>query len=243
MNVDPLAIELARQVFAIVKAPLISSVVGKSIEIFEKPLLEAVPLLRHMGAIRLRQLERSIVFLDNRMRQIELTQDGERLLGFANVCFRYFEVGSKEHREVKLKMLAAACAHCASSKNTDSFDLQLEYFDVAERLQPFHVSILQYLDEKYSVTMPDGKHDHPFKGTFKELLSLNIDEANQDLWLTKSLIALRDMSAIYIKDGASNTVNEEGNFVPMVEPYSIVRNGKIALGTFGCRLLRYLRES
>ena len=87
------------------------------------------------------------------------------------MSIRYFEAAMKEHREFKLHLLAAACAHCADRDNTDSFDEQLEFFDAIERLQPFHMVILKYIDENHVEKLSGGSHKHEFNCTFDELMN------------------------------------------------------------------------
>jgi hypothetical protein len=197
-----------------------------------------------LSAIRIRQIERSIVCLKERLRQIELTLDGERLLGFANMCFRYFEAGAKEHREFKLKLLASACAHSAAADNTDPFDVELEVFDAVERLQPFHIRLLHYLQEHYVEPRPGGAHRHIAGASYGELKSANLGiQSDVDIWLLKGFLTLREMDAVYVEDGSGLTSGKEGYARPIVEPEDIVRSGKIGLAHFGCRVLHYVKKA
>jgi hypothetical protein len=45
---DPTAIELAKQIYGVLKGPPIAAVATKGIELFEKPLVDAFPLLRQL---------------------------------------------------------------------------------------------------------------------------------------------------------------------------------------------------
>lgn len=241
---DPAAIELAIQIYGILKGSLIAAVATKGVELFEKPLVDAFPFLRQLSAIRVRQIEWSLVRLEDRLRQIELTQNGERLLGFANMCFRYFEAGAKEHREIKLKMLAAACAHCADASNVDPFDVELEVFDAIERLQPFHLLILRHLDERHTQPRAGSGHDHLYTCTFDELSRLPCaDGSNQEVWLAKAILTLREMAAVRVVGGTSTGKTDRGGWAPVVEPAIVVRHGKIGLDAFGCKLFKYVKSA
>jgi len=240
--------ELARHAFSTLMSCspklLTNTAAGYLLERFEKPLVDCFPFLAKLLPIRVVQVERAYAVLQEAVRRIEQTQDAERQIGFVNMCYRYFEVGAKEHREFKLKLLAAACAHCADVHNTDSFDIELEVFDAVERLQPFHISILNSLDEKHTVRRPDGGHEHPATATFEELLALPIEHVPpQDLWLTKALLTLRDMMAVYIQGGSGIARRPDGRMTPIVEPEQILRSGRIGLGEFGCKLLRYVKSA
>ncbi|MDO8631142.1 MAG: hypothetical protein Q7R41_11680 [Phycisphaerales bacterium] len=241
---DPAAIELVRQICEIVKVPAAKAVITKGIELFEKPLADVFPLLGKLGALRIRQLERSVQRLEDQLRRVEITQDADRMLGFANMCFRYFEAGAKEHRELKLRILAAACVHCAATENADPFDVELEIFDAVERLQEFHMAILMHLYKNHTVHKPTGKHEHVATAAFAEFQHLDPGiSAENDLWVSKALLTLRDITAIRIEGGSGVVKNDSGRFAPVVEPEVIVRTGKIGLAPFGCTLLTYVRNA
>ena len=241
---DPGTIELMRQIYEIVRVPATKAVITKGIELFERPLVDVFPLFGRLGAVRIRQLERSVHRLEDQLRQVEITHDAERVLGFANMCFRYFEAGAKEHREIKLKMLAAACAHCADASNLDPFDVELEVFDAIERLQPFHLLILRYLDDRHTQPKAGGGHEHLYTCTFDELLALPCaDCPNQEAWLSKAILSLHEMAAVRVVGGTSIGRTNGGRWAPVVEPSLVVRSGKLGLDVFGCKLLKYVKNA
>jgi hypothetical protein len=238
------AIEIAVAAAKALSNSLPGFLLSKLPESVEKPLLEAVPFLKYFPALRLKQVEHALTVLKDRVRRIEVTPDGERLLGFANMCFRYFEAGSKEHREIKLSILAAACAHCAEVGNLDPFDVELEIFESIERLQPFHIAILHHLDKHHTVPSTDAGHQHPPTATYEELLDVSLGDAvEREVWLPKALLTLRDMSAIYVQGGSAVGATTRGRFAPIVDPNHVVQHGKIGLHRFGCRLLRYVKSA
>lgn len=212
-------------------------------ESFEKPLTKVLPVLGRLRALRIRQIERSLEALSDRLKRIEMTTDGERLLGFANMCFRYFEAGAKEHRDLKLRILAAACANTAESENHDSFDVQLEYFDLIERLQPFHIAILHHLSTHYTHPKPDGGHTHDTTAQFKELLKINfgLDEP-KDLWLAKALLLLQHELCIVVSGGGM-TIDEGTHTMRPLLPEELVQSGGLGLSNLGCRLLHYIQSA
>lgn len=209
----------------------------------EKPLLECFPFLSKILPIRLAQLERAYERLESALRNIEINQDAERQLGFVNMSFRYFEAGAKEHREIKLAILASACAHCAEVSNDDPFDAQLEYFDAIEKLQPHHLRILAYLEKHHTEPSTEGRHTHPASAMISELAKENFGIPEpQEMWLVKSVLTLRDLTAIRIV-GGSGMARVGARFAPIVEPDQIVLRAKIGLGRFGCRLFRYIKNA
>jgi len=233
-----LAISLAKDAAQALLTTSTGIVAGKALVAFEKPLTELVPFLKRLGELRHVQMERALHCLEARVRRIEITHDSERLLGFANMCYRYFEAGAKEHREIKLKMLASACAHCASVHNQDPFDTELEFFDAVERLQPFHMHLLKHLDVHHSTKHADG-HEHPASASYDEFMSAGFEiPSPARLWLTKALIALRDSVAIFVEGPGFGV--RKGYTYPVTDATLVVQNGGIGLTSFGCRLLRYV---
>ena len=197
-----------------------------------------------MKALQIHQLRRSIEQLQRRVRQIEMTVEGDRLLGFANMCYRYFEAGAKEHREIKVRLLAAACAHCADATNTDPYDTQLEFFDVVERLQPFHMVILKHVEELERSERAKAP-DKGWQGTsFETILSagLKLPEPNK-LWLTKALITLNQVNTIIVWGGAPLTRGKDGRSYTVVEPLHVTQHASMGISQFGTRLLRYVEAA
>ncbi len=160
------------------------------------------------------------------------------------MSIRYFEAAMKEHREFKLHLLAAACAHCADRDNTDSFDEQLEFFDAIERHQPFHMVILKYRDENHVEKLSDGSHKHELNCTFDELMNppFSLPEPRKS-WLANALIRLQSLNTILVWGGASTTTNKKGWHETVTDPWPVVQNGRIGLVMFGCRLLKYLERA
>ena len=240
LKVDPLAIGLVKKMVAALGPGAGKTVVDRMLQAVEKPLTEVFPFFRHLSAIREMQIRRALEHLELRVRHIEVTRDPERLLGFPNICYRFFEAGAKEHREIKVKMLASACAHCADASNTHSFDQQLDILDAVERPHPFHVRLLSYLHTHHVEHLPDGRDRLLPETTFKELLNepFGLPEP-QDLWLGKGIVPLQQVAAVQIQSGG-NMLGNDGFVYAVTDPLMAAKGGKIGLTPFGCDLLRYI---
>jgi len=241
---DAFVIELVKRICEAAAEPLGRAIGEKTIVEFKQGLLDAVPFLKYLTVLRRHQLEKSCSELNRRMRQIEVTQDKQQMLGFANMCYRYFEVGSKEHRELKLRMLAAACAHCANAHNPDPFDIQLEMCDAIERLQPFHFAIMRYLEDRCTGPRPNGGRRHPKLATFQELSEAGLSQEESDeFWLLKALVVLVDMGAIDLEKGSFMGMGKEGWQAVQASPFHVIPHDKIGLTRFGGQILRYVRSA
>ena len=164
---------------------------------------------------------------------------------FADIAFRYFEAGAKEHRDVKLRILAAACAHCADSCNTDPFDKMLDFFEAIERLQPFHFRILDYLDAKhFREPKEKGGHTHLTNATLEGVAeSLGVADKDERRWLIRALVQLHEMGLVQLGRDAFMTVHPgSGRAGPVTSPYIVFLMSPFGLTMFGCQLLGYVRQ-
>ena len=210
----------------------------------ENELTELVPFLKHLKLFQIRQLRRSVELLSERLRRVEIALDREHVDGFANMCFRYFEAGAKEHRDIKLRLLAAACAHCADGNNTDSFDIQLEVFEAIERLQPFHMHVLVYLAENSSVVNPSPRQRQRPEGgcSFRDLCEASLAVPDpRPLWLAKTLVVLNQMSAVVIQGGSRAMLTSSGLMAMNSDPISTAIHGSVGITEFGTRLVDYVK--
>ena len=211
---------------------------------YEGALREAAPFMKHLGAYKMNRCIRAYPILEKRVRELEDRFDHGKAENFCSMSIRYFEAAMKEHREFKLHLLAAACAHCAVRDNTDSFDEQLEFFDAIERLQPFHMVILKYLDEHHVEKLSGGRHEHHLTCNFDELMSapFRLPEPRKH-WLANALIRLQNLNTILVWGGGSTTTGKHGHLETVTEPWHVVQNGRIGLVMFGCHLLKYLEHA
>ena len=243
VEVDPLLIELVHEMVKTL-TPVAGPMLGeRMLQAVERPLTELFPFFRHLGVFRVMQIRRALEHLELRVRHIEVTRDPERLLGFPNICYRFFEAGAKEHREIKVKILASACAHCADASNAHSFDQQLEILDAVERLQPFHARLLSHLHTHHVQELPGGGHRHLPEATFQKLLDQEFGLPDPpNVWLGKALFTLQQMSAVCIPLGGM-MVGPDGALHPVNDPLMNVQHGKIGLTVFGGELLTYIRAA
>ena len=206
---DPIALKLAKAIAKVAVVPLAKLAGERALTALEEPLTQAIPLLANLKALQLRQLRRSVEILQTQLREVQLTQEGERLLGFGNMCYRYFEAGAKEHREFKLAMLAAACAHTADANNTDRYDEQIGFFDAVERLQPVHIQILNHLDAHYN-EITDGRCNHTaHPACFDDLFAADFAfPVPADFWLRRALVTLYREDTIMLWGGLGFAVND-----------------------------------
>lgn len=232
--------------------PMISEIVGSLAKMaVEAPIakladidplhLQDIPILRRLGTLRLRQVERAVTHLQAQLRNVAIDSDLERQLAFGNLGIRFFEAASKEHRDIQLAILAAATVQPLNAKNSDPFDIQLEFFGVIERLQPFHVSLLAYISEHHTREKPGG-HDHLFTATFQEVLGTGLQLPKpRETWLSAALVTLRELDLLRFQLGGMAQGGGYG-FSPVTEPYLIVQNSTFGLSEYGCKLLGYVRN-
>jgi hypothetical protein len=201
--------------------------------------LQDIPILRSLGALRLRQVERSVASLQDQLRKVAIAADPERQLAFGNLAIRFFEAAGKEHRDTKLAMLAAAAVQPVNAQNSDPFDLQLEIFFAIERLQPFHIALLAHVSQRHTRETETG-HEHPLECTFAELMESRLALPRpRATWLTTALVTLREMGAL--KFEAGGLMPTDRGHSPMTEPYLIVQNCAFGLDAYGCKLVRYVQ--
>ncbi len=240
-------LEIASEVAKTVAAPIAKLAGERALAKFEKGLVDALPVLRHLKVLQMRQLQRSDEILREQMKKIQMTQEAERHLGFANICYRYFEAGAKEHREVKLKILAAAAVHTADTTNTDSFDIERDILDTVETLEPHHIYLIRYLDRHHTQRQADGGLIHVAEATFDELLGSGIAFPEPArLWLARSLVVLSQTSAIIVEGGGSVARGPSDEcprrLTIRTDPFHVIKTGRIGLSSYGCKILRYVEK-
>lgn len=227
-------------------------VAGDILERFGAPLIESFPVLKKFQCIRSGQIENALLILKDRMRTIERTVEGERALGFANLCWRYFEVGAKEHRDLKLKMLAGVCACAADRKNTEAYDVELDIFEAVERMHPFDVEVLRFVlrNSRYM--------DHDTLVNRLNCRTCSFDEIAQVLGvhaeyertgLAKSILRMNDLTILTLEGGSfatySRRVKNKGQPVLTSndEPLLKVRRGDIGVSPFGRKVYDRVRDA
>lgn len=205
---------------------------------------ERHPTFKVFGSIRVAQLERTVLLIQKELAKIRcLSQRPAE--EFANVAFRVFEAGAREHREFKVRLLAAACAHTANESNRDPFDVQLEMIEAVDRLQPFHVVMLKYIDDHHSQKDPaTGCHQHNTTCSFDELVEADFDVPEpRRLWVSQSILLLNQVGAIRMFGGGTPMPNASGDIVINVDLTSVAEHASIGLSAFGCKLLRYVANA
>lgn len=213
---------------------------------FADPLTQAFPALRHLRSIRITQLERAVSILQDTFRTIECTQDDERIVGFANMCYRYLEIGAREHREMKLRILAAACVRFADSQRPSMFDDQEEVFRTLEDLQEYHVEILKHIDDNYTTRDANGKCNHDLPTNFVGIAEAGFAEpgnAASTGRLELALATLVQRNALALGNVGPQISREDGAARSIVDPLQLVRVADIRLTAFGCGIIDSVRSA
>lgn len=250
---NPIANEIAKQVLDMMLSTGAGCIAGTILERFQKPLVESLPALKHLDRLRRRQLEQAFECLNRRLSKIERIVENERALGFANMCFRYFEAGAKEHREIKLKMLAAACAATADADNSDSYDISLDIWDAVETMQPFDVRLLRWVRTNAQRIDKDEQsminRFNPAVCSFKEIASANWDRPQpKRMWLAKSILRMNALNILTVEGGSMAMVdrNERTQGVPLRttndELLLKVQRADIGVSAFGEKILQRLKR-
>lgn len=238
---DPAGIELANAVAKCIVTPIAKLISEDAIVESADTLTKTFPVLGRMKALQFHQVKKSVDMLQRELRKVRLIVEGERALGFANMCYRYFEAGAKEHRELKLRMLAAACAHCGDQRNVDRYDEQIGFFDTVERLQPVHLQILQHLNVNY----PRQADRKPSPARYDELFEYGfpLPEPN-DFWLSQILADLHRENTIILWGGLGHAMSNDGRTLAVAHSIdSMIRNGDIFLHVYGHHLLGYVENA
>ena len=237
---DPTGLELANAVAKCIITPIAKLIGEDAIVESADALTKTFPVLGRMKALQFHQVKKSVAMLQRELRKVQLIVEGERAPGFANMCFRYFEAGAKEHRDLKLRMLAAACAHCGDQRNVDRYDEQIGFFDTVERLQPVHLQILNHLKVTYPA-QADGKAS---PASYDELLAhgFPLQEPN-DVWLRQSLADLHRENTIVLWGGTGPFKRKDDRFEMASSIDNMIRGGEIYLHVYGHHLLRYVESA
>lgn len=237
---DPTGIELANAVAKCAVPPIVKLAGERAVVEGADALADAFPVLRRLKALQIHQLKRAVEVLQLELRKVQLLVEGERALGFANMCYRYFAAGAKEHRELKLRMLASTCAHCGDQRNVDRYDEQIGFFDTVERLQPAHVQVLKHLRDSY----PESEGGKRNPARYKELLAVDFPLPKpQEFWMRQALADLYRENTIILWGGIGAVMRDDGRFAMASATDNMIRDGEIYLNTYGRELLRYVESA
>lgn len=241
---NPTLVQAAQAVLEAAVAPIAKWTAEHALST-NNELIASFPVLRHLKTFQLRQMRQALEALRKQLNRLEMRQGDLASVEFANMCYRYIEIGAKEHRHMKLHILAAACARIADADYDVPYDMQLDLFDLVEGLQPHHVEILKHLHDNYNEVV-DGKCNH-FKrpARFDDILAakLPFPPPYEDFWLRKALIKLERDDLVAIVGGSGLRKNRDGEMEPWHYLDTSIREADIHLSPYGCRVFTHIQRA
>lgn len=213
------------------------------------PLADELPILKKIPALRIRNVERLVSQLAKRLEYVELDQKRIETDEYGHLAYRILEKGIREHRDIKLRMLASALLHAGSQDCTDTFDTQAAFAEIVDWLEPWHVPILQYLRENHCEESADGRISAFARATFDELLSQNplFPRNRERAWLKHALFGLNDRNLIRIIGGGGSYTKSSGEgkgwLTDITDRGAIMESAEIGLTQLSIDLLRYLQHA
>ena len=213
------------------------------------PLANELPILKKIPALRIRNVERLVSQIKKRLEFVELDQKRIETDEYGYLAYRILEKGIREHRDIKLRMLASALLHAGSQDCTDTFDTQAAFAEIVDWLEPWHMPILQYLRENHCEELTDRRVNAYATARFDEILDHNpsLPAAQTRLWLTHALFGLNDRSMIRIIGGGGQYLKPSGEGAGCMEALTdratIMERAEIGLTQLSIELLRYLQHA
>lgn len=212
-------------------------------------LANELPILRKIPALRIRNVERLIGQIQKRIECVELDLRRIETDEYGYLAYRILEKGIREHRDIKLRMLASALLHAGSQNCTDTFDTQAAVAEIVDWLEPWHIPILQYLRENHCEESADGRLNAIARATFDELLSKNplFPRNRERAWLKHALFGLNDRNLIRIAGGGGRYTKSsgkgKGRLTDVTDRGAIMERAEIGLTQLSIDLLRYLQHA
>lgn len=242
MDQDQLLDLAVRSAKGVIGGQITEAALGSLLEPLAKrwPILNMIPLLRGRNFERLiREIARNLDVVKHDMERVS----GE---GFAHFASRVFEKGAREHREMKTKMLASVLVYGVSKPCRDEFDVQIDFLETVDWMQPWHVAILRYLRKEHSEDLPDGAVRVSATATFEGFSeqNLGLPATHKNEWLIHALLGLWDHNLIRAIDGGAQYTRSRppnrGSMNYDTDRASILKHSKIGLRQLSVDVLRYL---
>lgn len=213
------------------------------------PLADALPILKKIPALRVRNVEMLVSQIQKRLKHVELDLKRIETDEYGFLAYRILENGIREHRDIKLRMLASVLLHAGSRSCTDTFDTQAALAEIVDWLEPWHVPILQYLRENHCEELADGGVNACTTARFDEILQHNpsLPTAKARPWLINALFGLNDRNLIRIIGGGGSYIKSSGEGAGWMEDVTdratIMERAEIGLTQLSIDVLRYLQHA
>ena len=237
----------------LIEQAALSVAAKQAIESTIPPVLESLanelPILKKIPALRIRNMERLVSQIQKRLEHVELDQKRIETDEYGYLAYRILEKGIREHRDIKLRMLASALLHAGSQDCTDTFDTQAAFAEIVDWLEPWHMPILQYLRENHCKELADGRVKASATARFDEILQHNSSlPTNQERpWLMNALLGLNDRNLIRIIGGGGSYTKSSGKgkglLFDLTDRATIMEGAEIGLTRLSIDLLRYLQHA
>ncbi len=213
------------------------------------PLSDRLPILKRIPALRIRNIEKLVQHVEKRLNLVELDFKKIETDEYGYYAYRILEKGLREHRDIKIRMLASVLVHTASKDCNDDFDTQLELLEFVDWMELWHVNILSYLRDNHCDNLPDGNIKTMVKATFDELIknASQLPRGRENPWMKNALLGLNDRNLIRIIGGGGVYIKSSGERKGYQEYITdrgtMMERAEIGLTQLGIDLLQYIRHA
>lgn len=210
------------------------------------PLADELPILKKIPALRIRNVEQLASRLQKQIEFVKLDLERIKSDEYGYLAYRILEKGIREHRDIKLRMLASVLLHAGSQDCTDTFDTQAAFAEIVDWLEPWHMPILQHLRENHCEEPVDGGVKAHTTAGFDEILQHNsfLPKTKARSWLMNALLGLNDRNLIRIIGGGGSYIKSSGKGAGLMEDVTdratIMERAQIGLTQLSIDVLRYL---